>query len=353
MDDHKIEIPLTALEAKPWFTKFPDESLIEEIREHIRTTGEPHTWRGHTHTKPPVNSEVEYVAEFEVPRQIGDYRAPCPICSPWTPKFIRGMVAWFPGEMTIRLIGHECFSTLNSDGHHAAKAKFHKRQQEKLNREYLLKHIASVPFLLRTTHETAPIAEKCDLLRTQLIVVNQGQFAAAMRIIARDGQLKLNTLRIERVVTKALEEIERTVRDTSVYANLKPLTLLSTEYQPLAPRISQIRQTLLNINVDKSSVNSMSEQERAKAAKALGRAHTSLKDVVSEVIRARELVHPVTARTLQRWGEMTDAEVPIFFEVSGLTLKVGLRSWSQPNVIQLGKELFYPLQKVQELDKVA
>ena len=37
------------------------EAMLREIKDHIKTTGEPHTWQHHTHSKPVVGSRIVYI----------------------------------------------------------------------------------------------------------------------------------------------------------------------------------------------------------------------------------------------------------------------------------------------------
>jgi len=51
------------------------------------------------------------------------------------------MIAWFPEEGTIRIIGPECFASFNLEGHAAAYDEFRKEQEEKKNEAFLLSHL--------------------------------------------------------------------------------------------------------------------------------------------------------------------------------------------------------------------
>jgi hypothetical protein len=122
------DIPEDFFEPKPFYrTRTSAEAVLREIKDHIKTTGEPHTWRHHTHSKPTKNARIVYIGRFDLPpsHQAPDRHAPCPCCSPRAPKYSReGKIAWFPDEHVVRMIGPDCFHTLNPEGHWEAVEVF-------------------------------------------------------------------------------------------------------------------------------------------------------------------------------------------------------------------------------------
>jgi hypothetical protein len=116
-----LDIPDEFFDPKPFYrTRDAAQGVLREIKDHIKKTGEPHSWRHHTHSKPTTRARIVYIGEFDLPpsHQAPDRHAPCPCCSPRAPKFSRkGKIAWFPDEHVIRMIGPECFATLNPEGH--------------------------------------------------------------------------------------------------------------------------------------------------------------------------------------------------------------------------------------------
>jgi hypothetical protein len=83
--------------------------------------------RYHTHSKPTKNARIVYIGRFDLPpsHQVPDRHAPCPCCSPRAPKYSReGKIAWFPDEHVVRMIGPDCFHTLNPEGHWEAVEVF-------------------------------------------------------------------------------------------------------------------------------------------------------------------------------------------------------------------------------------
>lgn len=107
----EIEIPDILCQLKPYFATEPSENLRADILQFISKTGSPHLWPGQTYDKPKPDSIIQYVAEFWLPSSKA--LAPCPCCRPKHGKYRHGMVAYFPEEQVIRILGHNCFASIN------------------------------------------------------------------------------------------------------------------------------------------------------------------------------------------------------------------------------------------------
>jgi hypothetical protein len=141
----EIDIPPSAWDIKAIFPTRPGDDIVAEIKAYVKASGTPYLWRGHTHSPPAKDAQVVYLDEISLPRShCGEVNrlkwSPCPVCSPRHPKFYKaGMIAWFPEEYTIRIIGPECFASFNLEGHTAAYKDFQREQQQKKNEAFLLK----------------------------------------------------------------------------------------------------------------------------------------------------------------------------------------------------------------------
>lgn len=115
------------------FDSRPDH-LVPDFIEHLKRTGEPHTWRYHTHTAPPKEGVVVLLPNFSIPRGI-KARAPCPICSPKSPKYLKGHLIWSPADGTLHAVGHCCGHGFFADGRFRvslrdAEQTIHRRELE-------------------------------------------------------------------------------------------------------------------------------------------------------------------------------------------------------------------------------
>ena len=167
----QIAIPPECREVKAWFWERPGSEIVEEIKRHVAETGLPYTWRGHTHTKPLPGSKPVYREEFDLPeKQLRAKRwAPCPCCTPETPKYGRnGKIAWFPSEGVIRLLGPECFKSLDKEGHEEAKRQLEIERRRKQDTDYLLSKLPLLGRVILVGEQAIPIAKALDIFRDDL-----------------------------------------------------------------------------------------------------------------------------------------------------------------------------------------
>jgi hypothetical protein len=169
----RLDIPESARVVKPWFpTRESAMAELPKIRKHLEDGGETFTYPGHTHTKPQKGAEPQYIGEFEMsgrrPRSIRE--APCPCCWDRFRKFLSGMIAWFPEDQVIRLIGPDCFATLNPDGHRRAKRRYQDEQEAAKDRSHLLSQLPKLAKAINTILQAAEVGAAVDAFHHDLHV---------------------------------------------------------------------------------------------------------------------------------------------------------------------------------------
>ncbi|NKL37478.1 hypothetical protein GFL49_27680 [Rhizobium leguminosarum bv. viciae] len=95
----------------PKFESRPSAQFIDGWRKHISQTGSPETYIDISTTKPPRDGPVILLSDdIRIPTalRLGGDRVPCPLCSPKSPKFENGRLAYFPQESALRCIGIDC-----------------------------------------------------------------------------------------------------------------------------------------------------------------------------------------------------------------------------------------------------
>jgi hypothetical protein len=72
------------------------EYLKSDFLNHIRAVGLPDTWAFITHETPPEDGIEVILQDFVISRHLITIhgRAPCPICSPSSPKYVKGHLLW-------------------------------------------------------------------------------------------------------------------------------------------------------------------------------------------------------------------------------------------------------------------
>jgi len=127
----------------------PSPNDVESFKHHVRSTGCPETFPSITTARATNLDGAEILAEFPIDRKKRPNldEAPCPICSPNSPKFLSGYLVWFPGEKCIRAIGKECGARINNKWDRAKKA-FKERQKQENRERFLEENLWKVPSLI-------------------------------------------------------------------------------------------------------------------------------------------------------------------------------------------------------------
>ncbi|MBB3917056.1 hypothetical protein [Rhizobium fabae] len=85
------------------------EYLKASFLDHIRS-GLPHTCSFITHETPPKDGIEVILQDFVIPKHVlaRDGLAPCPICSPVKPKYVKGHLLWSSESKSLYAVGHCC-----------------------------------------------------------------------------------------------------------------------------------------------------------------------------------------------------------------------------------------------------
>lgn len=150
----------------------PSKSLVDDLRDYVRREGTPDLWQWHLHTKPPKGIAPQIIAkDITVPEslrsQVG--KAPCPICSLGGPKYFSGMLAWFPEENALRVIGHECGVRYFDAGlFRKALDQFDSRKAKEATENFLFANLLKVKIARAAILLLGPAARESDLLRRKI-----------------------------------------------------------------------------------------------------------------------------------------------------------------------------------------
>lgn len=285
-----LDIPDAVWEPKPDFMETPSVELIREIKAHIRDTGEPWTWRGHTHTKPPKGSRIYYAGEFDIPdkyTEAGRF-SPCPCCSPNNRKFGNGKIAWFPDEKVIRLIGPTCFKSLDAHMHAEAVADYEIRKQQTRDRDYILDRLDLIPGWLADCDSLAEIARGTDeffpKLSNSLEAIGRGRFFENLR----SGEMKVWEKVREPYVDK---DGSLKSRSKSVQVHYGTID----GHEALAPNRGSCVKVIEDAKAKLKSLGAFSPEYIA------GGAHTVKADIADQIAKA--------VKTLKRARDKVGAEV--------------------------------------------
>jgi hypothetical protein len=331
----EIDIPASAWEVKALFPARPGDEIIAEIKAHVKEFGTPHTWRGHTHSPPARDAKIVYLDEINLPpSHCGDVNrhkwSPCPVCSPRHPKFYKaGMIAWFPEEQTIRIIGPECFASFNLEGHSAAYAEFRREQEDKRNDVFLLSHLGFIGGAIEVIEANIPAVKEVDRVREILsrripLLIDFDLW----RHIRADQRLRMESERRTVTQDRYGEEHVTVTREVNVYGPVIGHIMLEPSPKPIFDRLDICRTRLRMIDFGERYAEHLATlpfEEKRKLAKFLQKEIRKAHDLFAEAEEVRRFLRPENVATLRGWGkhENCPTRLHIAFAPDGRQLHIG------------------------------
>jgi len=179
------------------FRARPLPMFVEDVREHVRATGQPET-----HPDLFIGP-IDRKEEFEILSRIFVSKrkrpnldmAPCPMCTP--DKFLDGRLCWFPKREIVAVIGHCCADHATNI---EAKKRFRRLEDRDYEEGYLLAALPLVPGKLRQLEALRETA--CEARRLNRLIRKQapGLKDAIVQATQRDGRL-LVTVELQAALT--------------------------------------------------------------------------------------------------------------------------------------------------------
>jgi len=257
----EIDIPASAFDAKPWWNERPSDERIQEILSFVLRTNQPHLWPGQTYNKPPNDAVIDYLTEFRLSQ--AKPKVPCPCCRPRHPKYRHGMVAFFPNERVIRIMGHDCFKRFNSEGHTEALRKYHGDLQRKRDIAYLLGNLDKVADFKAAVERAIPIAHAVDQFRNDTC----NTFTEVLRTDLWE-HIRTGELRITRKAQR-MDEDDRDVTIIETYGKISGQDFLKKRSKKLGVKLTHAALAFSQIDFGaeyKQRIEGMSDTERSVAA---------------------------------------------------------------------------------------
>ncbi len=122
------------------------EYLKASFLEHIRS-GLPHTCPFITHETPPKDGIEVILQDFMIPKHVlaRDGFAPCPICSPVKPKYVKGHLLWSTESKALYAVGHCCGHGFFTSGSLAKALTRNSRAERRRRAEILIETNWTLP----------------------------------------------------------------------------------------------------------------------------------------------------------------------------------------------------------------
>lgn len=338
-----VQVPETAKTNKPLFDTFPGDEVTEEVKAFIEAGNDPWHWRGHSHTPPPKNgTPPNYVGRFYLQKAQVESKiwAPCPCCSPDHRKFGRdgGLIAYFPDEKVIRLIGPDCFGSLNQEGHESAIADLKRREREKSELEYILRCVGKIGRWRSAIDEMLKIAKQADTFFPGI----QNRIEVSLQVKLwrniRDGMLRVTeTLKTVKVGADGEPE-EVTEHIDSVLFQLDGYKALNPERKALAPILEKLAADLRKVgHVTENSVQHMPPLDCTALSKELRRILASMQSVHDALAHELRFLNQINVNRFRQWA--ADDRSPVDFEFERRDGTISIRGHKEFNGMPIPEEL--------------
>lgn len=287
------------------FERRPDDTYIQQWKEHIKQTGSPETFDYVTMVGPSnVDRAVILSGDIEVPldKREDEGMVPCPLCRPRSPKFKTGRMVWFPIDRTVLFIGNKCARRHMGSEYEIADKRFKKEAGARLLSDTLAAIQERAPELIVFARKMLPIAAALEKTKKEFHA-DAPKFLSFMKSEFAFQEGKIQTT----VNTGLKNQHGRLVYETRQIGTLVGGEFL-VEYnahQSIKSAISTleaVQQPLPAWSVDDVSTHRIDEVLRIgnKAAKAVH----ALKDARDYLQGARQFVHENNLNLFNRWAAL-------------------------------------------------
>jgi len=352
----KIDIPDEAVRVKPIFEKEPGREIADEVRAWVKRTGEPHLWRGHTHTKPPgVGTQPLYIGRYSLPVLQGIQRwAPCPCCSPNNLKYFReGRIAWFPEERVIRNIGDKCYRTLNPEGHELAERGLLTREREERRRTYMLANFDKVRPMIEVAEKIVPIGQAVEAARRILAARFDQLLPNAFWEYVRDGRVSIITRHKAPVQIRGEDEKERWFELPEPYGS--PLSGYLLFKRPGRSIVSGLKKSIIALGaIDfgegfREHIEAMTTEHRAQAERLFAKSRSEIERCRTVIADEVGFFSAMNIATLKGWSLHRQCPAPIYIDFSDGKMIVG-RDQNSASPLELPPDMW---KRIPELPALA
>jgi hypothetical protein len=341
-DSRFIEIPDSALASKAIYATKPSQRIVREIKEFLKKGGLPFLWHGHTHTKPLKGALVVYCGEFDLATE-----QPCPCCCPNHPKYKKkGKIAWFPEELVIRLLGPDCFKSLNPEGHQTALDDL--RREERTEREinYLKKANRILEKMIVAANLNVHSARAFD--EASIAITDRcDKIGINLRGAIRTGSLMSSRSERRVMVRKDGTSIDKDVNVPFRFASIRGAELISAARKPMLSRSLNTQEKLTEAYeiLKCEKFEDMPHEERSYVYRLISSSFKSVVETREQIEKESRFLSTLTVNTLRTWGASEGADLRFYFAVEGALLYIG-GTELQKTRIELNEAVFAELPKL-------
>ncbi|EUB95896.1 hypothetical protein PMI07_002384 [Rhizobium sp. CF080] len=331
----------------PIFQTRPEEVFVEGWKQHLADTGYPENFENVSTCRPHDMAGIVLLSgELKIPRarRFDGALAPCPLCSPGSPKFEIGVLAWFPAERTVQCIGHDCARRHLGEEYSQAAVVYRRESKAKRIISIWAELQDRAPRLREVGHALLPIAKAIEAARSRL--ENEAeQFCSIVR-----HELNFNNGRIsEEIDTGLRDSRRRKVWETRQVGTIVGFEFLNT-YRPAA-QLRAVLKTLDSIDDPlpdwrPGNEDAESLEEILTRGQKMVSAVQRMKVVRDYLADARRFLHDNNLAVFELWGTLGNSPFEtLSFRRKGNWLSLKGKSYygQHSAYFELSPELFSPL----------
>ncbi len=327
----KVQISAQAMAVKAIFPERPGDEVVEEIREFVKAGNDPHNWRGHTHTKPPVGARITYIGDLDLDP---NRASPCPCCSPGRAKFYhRGMIAYFPDEHVIRIIGPDCFKTLNPEGHEAAMKHYEIEQKRRKEVEYLLNNLPAAGQLEQALEKAIEVADAIDTVRNR---ISDGSLEDVLGVdlpaLIGSGTLRVTTEFEETYVDSSGKTNTRKGYQDEKFGQIAGTVMVKKNTSRFVNKLKAVLDAVRQLPKPsaaklKEEIEKLDDVTRVHTARLLGNSLNTSESLWEAMDDARSFLSPNNLATINGWGRHPGSPAQIEVRREGADIVMARRGY--------------------------
>jgi hypothetical protein len=264
------------------------------------------------------------------------------------------MIAWFPDEHVIRMIGPECFKTLNPEGHWDAVETFDREEAEKRTISYLLKNLHLAGDAIKVIERTYPTLQAIDEVRATL----QNRIKEVMRIDlwrhTSRGVLEVHVpgRRVRRNRDGSEEVVE--FLDIQKWGEFQEYKMFSPRVSRLASRMTSVATRLGFIDFEDigARVREMNLEDKAKAARMLSKNLEAASGIIEEAENLRRGFRPDRVAILKGWFRHQGAPIHLAVDCDDTNFYIGMDE-AQKLRIEIPRDFWNVIQPLPKIPTVS
>lgn len=309
----------------------PTDGYISGWRDYIHATGYPERYDKVSTNRPEQRQNIVLLSEvIRVPvgKREGGERVPCPLCSPQSPKFERGRMAFFPDEGAVRFVGHECAKRHFGQSYDEAEQVFERQQRCRRYINLWAEIDTKRSKIAEILDAVQPVADAVETVRDRIEAQAAGFCSFLQRQLAQTaGELTI----LDDLGQK--DQTGEAIFQKRIIGTASGLSYLAPSSRPVRA-LGNARAALAKAEAalphwQASSPEHPSTGDILRLGRGVASALRKVPDVLDIVRDAQSFLDPKNIGLINRWGNRSDTAYSLFqMERKSRQLVIRVRSYA-------------------------